>query len=286
TEIDLFQEADGSVTGRVGGAAGTVIFAISIDNDGKLTVAQYDSLEHPTFPNSYDEAVNLDGKINAVVTVTHAAKDVASKPVGIGQAISVEDDGPSAAIGLTGTNAVLDESLGADPADPNAASDDITVANPDPFGGTYGTPIGAVSKVDVVDTTTAAGADDVGATTAGTLAIVGGGGIHSGRSTTAGTQIFLFKDGAAVVGPLALKDGATVVGGMGIEAGATDTANPAGAVAFAISINNAGEVTVAQYLSLEHPTFPNSYDEAVNLDGKINAVVTVTDGDKDVASKT
>src|SRR5262249_11140770 len=266
TEIDLFQEADGSVTGRVGGAAGTVIFAISIDNDGKLTVAQYDSLEHPTFPNSYDEAVNLDGKINAVVTVTHAAKDVASKPVGIGQAISVEDDGPSAAIGLTGTNAVLDESLGADPADPNAASDDITVANPDPFGGTYGTPIGAVSKVDVVDTTTATGEDDEGATTVVSLQIVNGQGSDSGLKTTDGTEIDLFQEA----------DG-SVTGRVG---------GAAGTVIFAISIDNDGKLTVAQYDSLEHPTFPNSYDEAVNLDGKINAVVTVTDGDKDVASKT
>ena len=32
------------------------------------------------------------------------------------------------------------------------------------------------------------------------------------------------------------------------------TSNAAGTVAFAISINKPGEVTVAQYLSLEHPT--------------------------------
>ena len=42
TQIDLFLEANGDVTGRVGGAAGTVIFAISIDNNGNVTVAQYD----------------------------------------------------------------------------------------------------------------------------------------------------------------------------------------------------------------------------------------------------
>src|SRR5262249_10153383 len=203
--------------------------------------------------------------------VKDGEKDGASKAVGNGQGVSVESRGPYRGVGLHGHKAVPGEVVGGDPADPNAASDDITVANPDPFGGTYGTPIGAVSKVDVVDTTTATGEDDEGATTAVTLAIVGGDGVDSGLSTTAGTQIFLYKDGA------------TVVGRVGIEAGATDTANPAGAVAFAISINNAGEVTVAQYLSLEHPTFPNSYDEAVNLDSLVNAVVTVTDGDKDVA---
>src|SRR5262249_57986360 len=158
------------------------------------------------------------------------------------------------------------ESLGGDPADPNAASDDITVANPDPFGGTYGTAIGAVSKVDVVDTTTATGEDDEGATTVVSLQIVNGQGSDSGLKTTDGTEIDMFQEA----------DG-SVTGRVG---------GAAGTVIFAISIDNDGKLTVAQYDSLEHPTFPNSYDEAVNLDGKINAVVTVTDGDKDVASKT
>ena len=54
-------------------------------------------------------------------------------------------------------------------------------------------------------------------------------------------------------------------------------------VAFALSIDDAGEVTVAQYLSLHQPN-PNSNDETVDLAGKINAVVTVTDGDGDVAT--
>ena len=108
------------MTGRVGGSAGTVIFAISIDGNGAVTVAQYTSLKHPTSPDSYDEAVNLAGLLNAVVTVTDGDGDVATGTVAIGDAISFEDDGPSADIALTGTSAVLDELLGADPADLNA----------------------------------------------------------------------------------------------------------------------------------------------------------------------
>ena len=115
-----------------------------------------------------------------------------------------------------------------------------------------------------------------------TLAIVGGDGADSGLSTTAGTQIFLYQ----------LPDG-TIVGRVGTEVGAgTDTANPAGAVAFAISINDDGAATVAQYLSLEHPTAgdgtvpANSHDEPLSLAGKIDAVVTVTDGDNDTAVDT
>ena len=44
-------------------------------------------------------------------------------------------------------------------------------------------------------------------------------------------------------------------------------------------------MTVAQYLSLEHPTSPDNYDESVNLGSLINAVVTVTDGDGDIATQ-
>ena len=58
------------------------------------------------------------------------------------------------------------------------------------------------------------------------------------------------------------------------------TPNAGGAVAFAISINNAGEATVAQYLSLDHPTSPDNYDEPLNLAGKLNAD-TVADGGAD-----
>ena len=67
--------------------------------------------------------------------------------------------------------------------------------------------------------------------------------------------------------------------------GIVDGRDPAGKRWFAISINNAGEATVAQYLSLEHPTPGASYDEAVNLGSLVNAVVTVTDGDGDVATQ-
>ena len=163
-----------------------MIFGISINGNGAVTVAQYSSVEHPTSPDSYDEAVNLAGLLNAVVTVTDGDGDVATGTVGIGAAISFEDDGPSADITLTGTSAVLDELLGADPADLNAASDDNVAGNP--FPPIYGTPIGLVSNVDLVDTTTATGEDDEGATTVVSLQIVGGPGSDSGLETTNGTR--------------------------------------------------------------------------------------------------
>ena len=104
-----------------------------------------------------------------------------------------------------------------------------------------------------------------------TLSIVGGNGTDSGLQTTDNRQISLFNESGVIVGRM------DTAGGV---------ADPAGTVAFAISVNNLGEVTVAQYLSLEHPTSPTNYDEAVNLGSLVNAVVTVTDGDGDVATQT
>ena len=209
--------------------------------------------------------MNLAGHLNAVVTVTDGDDDVATDTVGIGAAISFEDDGPTASIDLTRALVTLDESVGERPADSNGnpdlndTADDISGGNPDPFAGLYGTPIGAVANVALV-TPVEVGEDDEGATTAVTLQIVGGSGSDSGLNTTDGTQIDLF-----------LEANGDVTGRVG---------GAAGTVIFAISIDSNGNVTVAQYGSLEHPDNPDNYDEAVNLAGHLNAVVTVTDGDR------
>src|SRR3546814_12903305 len=59
-----------------------------------------------------------------------------------------------------------------------------------------------------------------------------------------------------------------------------------GEAAFAVSLGQDGSVSVAQYLSLKHPENPDNFDEPVNLGNLVNAVVTVTDGDGDVAVDT
>ncbi|AYC31598.1 hypothetical protein D3880_03950 [Pseudomonas cavernae] len=263
TQINLWKEANGDVTGRAGNAGATVIFAIRIDNDGKVSVAQYDSIKHPNFPNNYDEELDLTGKLDAVVTVTDGDGDVATHNIGIGDGINFQDDGPTAQIARTADNAVLDESLGLDANDANAEDDDVPPAT-DPFGGTYGTPIGAVAGVNLADTTTSTGEDDEGATTAVTLSIVNGNGSDSGLDTTDGTQINLWKEANGDVTGRAGNASATVI--------------------FAIRIDNDGKVAVAQYDSIKHPNFPNNYDEELDLTGKLDAVVTVTDGDGDVAT--
>ncbi|WP_244915079.1 DUF5801 repeats-in-toxin domain-containing protein, partial [Rhizobium sullae] len=279
SQISLFNES-GVIVGRVDNpdgtfnATGTVAFAISINDLGEVTVAQYLSLKHPTSPDNYDESVNLGSLVNAVVTVTDGDGDIATQSIGIGNALQFQDDGPTAAIVATGNSVAMDESIGERPAnsagaaDANDTADDNVAGNPFPLG--YGTPIGLLSNVDLVNTTTSTGSDNEGATTHVTLSIVGGNGTDSLLLTTDNSQISLFNESGVIVGRVDNPDG---------------TFNATGTVAFAISINDLGEVTVAQYLSLKHPTSPDNYDESVNLGSLVNAVVTVTDGDGDIATQ-
>ncbi|OCP25132.1 hypothetical protein BC361_18920 [Ensifer sp. LC54] len=90
---------------------------------------------------------------------------------------------------------------------------------------------------------------------------------HTGLYRTGSTtEILLVQNGSVIEGR---------VGGTG------------GTVAFTVEINPAnGSVTLTQYESLNHAN-TSSYDEAVSLaSNALQAVLTVTDGDKDVATDT
>ncbi|RVC85482.1 hypothetical protein EN739_34775, partial [Mesorhizobium sp. M2A.F.Ca.ET.017.03.2.1] len=77
-----------------------------------------------------------------------------------------------------------------------------------------------------------------------------------------------------------------ILGRVGTENAGGDTADPAGTVAFALATNaTTGEVFLAQYLSLKHPTGGASYDETITLaSGAVQMSVTRTDGDGDTAT--
>ena len=92
-DIVLFLEG-GLVVGRVGGAQGAAAFAIAIDSDGDVSVAQYMSLKHPN-TGSADEGIDLSGKISAVFSVKDFDGDTVTKSVSIGNKIVFEDDGPT-----------------------------------------------------------------------------------------------------------------------------------------------------------------------------------------------
>jgi hypothetical protein len=287
--IQLFLE-NGIVVGRydsdgVGGITGAdnAAFAVAIDaTSGVVSTVQYVSLHHNSAdgpsPSDISEPVNLGDSINAVVTVTDRDGDVATASTPIGSVVQFLDDGPTASIAPTQATVTVDESTGQQSDDTtNAAVISLFagVVNPGTdLAATDGAAQYATKTGLVTSAGSSAGADQEGATTVLSLAIVGGNGTDSGLTTTDGHQIFLFKEGDLIVGRYETD------GIAGITT--TDTA------AFAIAIDaTTGDVSLAQYVSLHNNTAEVGVPDASEINtlaGKVNAVVTVTDGDGDVAT--
>ena len=267
----LFQGPNGIIVGRAGSGAGgstpdangQIIFAISIDNDGELTVVQYDSLNHPDDPNNYDEDIGLNTEALQVrLTLTDADDDSASDTANIGNLVRFDDDGPKARIEATGHSVQHDETAGVQ--NPGSGADrDQAGALPAAFSGIVGTLIGwARSDSSVISTAgSSTGSDDEGATT--TLKVqVAFAGVDSGiDDTDTGQNILLYQNGDRVEGR---------VGGIG------------GAVAFAVTINGNGTLDVAQYRALEHPNTNDHDDDVWITNSALKAVYTVIDGDGDL----
>jgi T1SS-143 domain-containing protein len=296
--ILLFTEADGTVTGRTGDAAGPVVLAISVDGDGVVTVAQYAALQHPINPDNFDEAVTFAEEVLGVdITVTDGDGDTSTSLADLGGKIEFEDDGPSLSVSLNGSGAVThDESAGlqtqAD-GDQSTAfeddNDDDVAGSSIAFGATTIAALFAGVTDKGVDADVAPadldgdaigyarGGDSVlsvdsisfGSDGAGSMAFgfVDPAGADSGVDTTEGADIFLFLEGGVIVGRVGDGDGDA---------------------AFAIALDaDSGEMFVAQYLSLDHGDDGGDHDSAVSLtDDALQVEVTATDGDGDsVASE-
>ncbi|MDO9353240.1 MAG: DUF5801 repeats-in-toxin domain-containing protein, partial [Solirubrobacteraceae bacterium] len=94
--------------GRVGNSGGAAAFAVTIESNGNVSVAQFMSLRHSNTASN-DESVDLAGKISAVLTATDHDGDVVSQSVSIGNRISFDDDGPQ--VGSNGTVLLDDDNL-------------------------------------------------------------------------------------------------------------------------------------------------------------------------------
>src|SRR5262249_11770292 len=253
--------------------ASAAAFAIAIDSlTGVVSTAQYASLQHGTPETNGDAsepAAITDSALLAVVTVTDGDGDKATSSTGIGAKIQFLDDGPTAAIALTGTSVAHDESAGIQADDNPAAatpfasvvnpSTDLPAPNPDDRF--------AQSASAVVSASSSSfGADQENGSKAFSLAVASS---SSGLKTTDGTDVFLVKEGDLVVGR---------IGGT----------TQASAAAFAIAIDSlTGVVSTAQYASLQHGTPETNGDAsepAAITDSALLAVVTVTDGDGDKAT--
>ncbi|WP_240620010.1 retention module-containing protein [Aeromonas jandaei] len=96
---------------------GQLVFSLTVDSSGKVTLDQLRAVVHPT--SDPDEATFLgSGHVNLTLTVTDKDGDHASGVLDIGKVISFKDDGPSAsAKAAASAGATLDESGGFDAVD-------------------------------------------------------------------------------------------------------------------------------------------------------------------------
>ncbi|KKJ75935.1 hypothetical protein WH95_15315, partial [Kiloniella litopenaei] len=316
----LFATASGdpvylSQVGNViaGVADGETVFTITVDPaTGGITVEQFGALKHGD-TDDHDEASNpleiAAGAIKLTVTLTDGDDDTDSESVELGNLIKFEDDGPVVDVAVKtvgeGEDAepvtlslnALDESIGTDTGDSNAASDDTGNTVSDPTGSnaigsiTSGVNNGALGNL--FNITKDAGTDgEKSVEYKFELTLEGtpdsSGGIATNLNVTQGTSntdyvntaIYLFLEGGEIVGRF---DATSAAGLDGI--------------AFRISLDDINSLTNAdltfdQYVAISHPDgTPADHDEAINLltsdsgaSVGLKLTTTVTDGDDDTAT--
>ena len=124
--VQLFKEG-ANVVGRAGSAAGAIVFVVSVDSSGVVTLDQRRAVVHPTTDPDESKTLSAASLVVLTATATDADGDQASAPLNIGQQLVFKDDGP--AIGPIdnstvnfAANASATKTLnGAVGADPNAA---------------------------------------------------------------------------------------------------------------------------------------------------------------------
>ncbi len=300
--IFLYTE-NGLIVGREGSndttanPTGAVAFIVSLGSDGKITLVEYKAIEHPTPGTSHNESVSLTDLIYATVVATDGDGDTSTVTSDTALTVTFKDDGPTApTLTINANGSVIhDETAGLQNAtatpSPAGDADDKDVAGSTAitfngasttvaalFSALGGTPLGyAAGGAAIVSLTGGGfGTDGQAATGATTYALKVTNTTFSGVSTTGGTQIFLYDNGSGVI-----------LGRVGTEAGVTDTANPTGAIAFAITIDPlTGQVYMVQYQSLNHPLGgANNPDDSISLtDSALQVTVTYKDGDGDTAT--
>jgi len=284
-----------------GDAGGKTYFTITLDK-GVVVLDQVtpNAIWHENTDNPDDrQSLRIEnGSLMIVATVTDGDGDRADYGIELGSGVfTFDDDGPQVTAQANRDFSVIhDES----PL-PQGEADDIlftsifsSVANPgeDPQSPRLlpwlaRLPLGYAQSATSALTVTGAeyGADGEAKTGAKvfslTLLDVNGdtaSSIDSGLETTEHRQIFLFKEGNLIVGRYDGGDNGSDVSNTG------QTPDPA---AFAIHIDpNTGIVSMVQYVSLFNND-PNNSDDSISLVdtvGRVEAMVTVTDGDGDTAT--
>ncbi|WP_244622338.1 DUF5801 repeats-in-toxin domain-containing protein, partial [Bradyrhizobium ivorense] len=243
----LSVNAGGVVEGRTA-VGGDLVFTVSVDASGRVTLTDLRAVHEGT-PGDFNEGISLpSGLITLTGTVTDSSNQTASASTDVGSHLTFLDDGPSVTVTATAAAdaLVVDETNLAINASANFADNFTVVSN---FG-----------------------ADGAGTTTSAFVLGIKNAGVDSGLIDVAtGQHVFLFMDGADVVG----------------RVGSGGAADPAGAIDFRLSVSAAGVVTLDQVRALQHPNAANP-DDVVTLSSAdlitLTRTDTITDHDQDAAS--
>ncbi len=278
-----YSEAGGLLTAMAGSR---MVFTLELSGNGDFTFRLYDQLDHvtgdgenTTLRSSTDPSGSVSHiDFGSIIQATDGDGDSLTLDGRVN--IAITDDVPVSFLTATGHAVTHDETSGiqflvAD--DTNTASvrnQFQALQDAEALAGRPASALGYAANLGPQFLYGALSGADEPSTQTLALGLVGGGsGVASGLNATGGTPIFLFLEDGLVVGRLADANG---------------DANPAGNVAFALSIYTllgTGQVAVAQYLAVDHDP-NNGPNDVETLAGKINVVFTVTDNDGDSVVKT
>ncbi|NML76389.1 tandem-95 repeat protein [Rhizobium sp. S-51] len=256
---------NGIVVGRI--PSGVAAFAVTIEPNGQVSVAQYLSLKHGDTASN-DEGIDLSGKISAVLTSTDYDGDTVVKSVSIGDRVVFEDDGPR----FTGTTVSI-------------TSDEDDILNTLSVGNSPsdGSADGSLSQHSFVG-------EGLAATVSGSIASVvafgadgaasGGGFSFAANTTTVLNGLGLTSQGGAVV--FEIVNGAILgyvdLPGTGYRPVMSLTLNP-----------QTGEYTFRQYDQVDHVSGNGENTALKTATGSIagidfGSVINATDGDGDTVN--
>src|SRR5262249_42125442 len=180
--VVLFKEG-ATVVGRAGSAAGAIVFVVSVDASGNVTLDQQRAIVHAN-PNDPDESRGLTGSNLVVLTATATDGDAdhAAAPLDLTPLLVFKDDGPSITATATGA--------------PTLTVDETVLTTDD-------------TKAFAAQFTPIFGNDGQGATPV-SYALSTPGGASGLTDTATGQSVVLFKEGATVVGRAGSAAGAIV----------------------------------------------------------------------------
>ena len=249
----------GVVQGRTSGSD-DLVFEISVDDSGEVTLNQHRAVEHSDSDDPDDvtgfSAANL---VTLMATITDEEGDWATASVNIAGTMSFRDDGPTLdeEIGVENESQVILKTFDADTIGSDSDSDSTTAD----FSGTF------------------IGGGDYGEDGPGSMGWTYG----LSLAVDEGTDSNLTSGEAAI--KLYIGDDGTVIGSTAASEGAVNTGN----TIFSLAVDSDGIVTLTQFQEIDHDVSHSANfdvdtkalaDGLVSLDG----TYTVTDGDDDSVS--